>query len=287
MATDDVFEPLESLLTSRHGREVLLPGRLKKLYGRFWFAKQHSPVTFFSNFVTTLDGVVSLRSPGHLNGGDISGFSGQDRMVMGLVRAMADAVIVGSGTLAADRNHVWTPEAICPELARDYAALRQQLGKSQAPLNVIVSGSGAVDLRLPVFSSGKTRVLIVTTSAGAKRIVRQKTSDFVEVHALRTIGPAISANAIANAVCRIGGIDRILVEGGPRLLADFFSQRLIQTQFLTLAPQIAGRGPQSDRPGMIMGRVFAPRHPLWGQLIDVRVGAKNMFLRYSFPGVRP
>ena len=61
----------------------------------------------FSNFVTTLDGVVSLNVKGHASGGDISGWSAEDRMVMGLLRAIADVVIIGSGTLAADRLHIW------------------------------------------------------------------------------------------------------------------------------------------------------------------------------------
>jgi hypothetical protein len=51
---------------------------------------------------------------------------------------------------------------------------------------------------------------------------------------------------------------------------------------LTLAPQIAGRVADDDRPGMVMGKVFAPRNPLWGKLIDVRQGASHLFLRYSF-----
>ena len=54
----------------------------------------------FSNFVTTLDGVVSLNTKGHASGGDISGFNAQDRMVMGLCRAIADVVIIGTGTLS-------------------------------------------------------------------------------------------------------------------------------------------------------------------------------------------
>ena len=33
----------------------------------------------------------------------------------------------------------------------------------------------------------------------------------------------------------------ILVEGGPQLLADFYAQQVMDEQFLTLAPQIAGR----------------------------------------------
>ncbi|HWJ36913.1 MAG TPA: dihydrofolate reductase family protein [Steroidobacteraceae bacterium] len=77
-------------------------------------------------------------------------------------------------------------------------------------------------------------------------------------------------------------VRRVLVEGGPRLLADFFKQRLVSEQFLTLAPQIAGRVEGHGRLGMVMGKVFAPRDPLWGKLTDVRQGASHLFLRYSF-----
>ena len=100
-----------------------------------------------SNFVTTLDGVVSLNTKGHASGVDISGSSSQDRMVMGVLRAIADVVIIGSGTLGADRRHVWTAEAIFPELADEYRRLTNALGKRGPPLNVIVSGSGGIDLR--------------------------------------------------------------------------------------------------------------------------------------------
>src|ERR1019366_3447172 len=100
-------------------------------------------------------------------------FSAQDRMVMGLLRAVADVVIIGSGTLGVDRRHVWTAEAIFPELADDYRRLSTALGKPAAPLNVIVSGSGGIDLSLPVFASGKVQALIVTTTAGAKRLLKQ------------------------------------------------------------------------------------------------------------------
>ena len=39
---------------------------------------------------------------------------------MGLLRAIADVVIIGSGTLSVDRRHVWAAEAIFPELAAEY-----------------------------------------------------------------------------------------------------------------------------------------------------------------------
>ena len=60
---------------------------------------------------------------------------------MGLLRAVADAVIVGSGTLAADSQQVWTPEGICPDFAPEYGQLRKALGKSGTTLNAVVSGS--------------------------------------------------------------------------------------------------------------------------------------------------
>ncbi len=99
---------LETLFETRRGRALPLPPKLARLYGCLRMPPPRSNPHVFSNFVTTLDGVVSLNAKGHASGGDISGFSAQDRMVMGLLRAIADVVIVGSGTLGADRRHVWT-----------------------------------------------------------------------------------------------------------------------------------------------------------------------------------
>ena len=274
--------PLKPLWTGSQGMTLPLPARLTRLYGSFRLRHAGSRPYISSNFVTTLDGVVSLRTRGHAGGGDISGFSAQDRMVMGLLRAIADVVIVGSGTLAADSQQIWTAEAICPELAPEYSQLRGALGKSGPPFNVIVSGSGSLDLRLPVFASGRVKVMIITTTAGAKRLARQRIPGGVEIRAIRRGEGEIAASAICSEVCAVRGVKRVLVEGGPRLLADFFKQRLVSEQFLTLAPQIAGRVEGDGRLGMVMGKVFAPRNPLWGKLIDVRQGASHLFLRYSF-----
>lgn len=245
----------------------------------------------FSNFVTTLDGVVSLNVKGHASGGDISGFSVPDRMVMGLLRAIADVVIVGAGTLSADRHHVWTAEGIFPDLADDYRSLRAALGKSGPPLNVFVSGSGRIDLGLPVFAAGEVPALIVTTTTGAKRLGRQKRPGSVEIRAVRAGAAhgepgAIRARAILEQVRKLSSGKRILVEGGPRLLGDFYAERLLDEQFLTLAPQIAGREAGDSRLSLVMGRAFAPRSPLWGTLVDVRRGGGLLFLRYSFSGRR-
>jgi len=78
--------PLVKLIESARGHALPLPQRLARLYGTFRIATPRSRFYVFSNFVSTLDGVVSLQVKGHSGGGDISGFSGQDRMVMGLLR---------------------------------------------------------------------------------------------------------------------------------------------------------------------------------------------------------
>jgi riboflavin biosynthesis pyrimidine reductase len=279
--------PLKTLFETKRGRVLPLPPSLARLYGCLRMPLPRSHPHVFSNFVSTLDGVVSLNTKGHASGADISGFSAQDRMVMGLLRAIADVVIIGSGTLSVDRRHVWTAEAIFPELAAEYRQLRQALGKRSAPLNVIVSGSGGIDLRLPVFATGKVPALIVTTTAGAQRLRKQRAPDSVEIRAIRRSASAIPANAILDEVCRVSPGKLILVEGGPRLLGDFFAAHLINEQFLTLAPQIAGRDAGDRRLSLVMGKAFAPRSPLWGTLIDVRRGSSHLFLRYSFPESRP
>ena len=289
--------PLETLYETKRGTVLPLPPRLARLYGRLRMPLGRVRPHLISNFVTTLDGVVSLNVKGHASGADISGWSAQDRMVMGLLRAVADVVIVGAGTLSVDRHHVWTAENIFPGLADEYRRLRAALGKRGPPLHAIVSGSGRIDLGLRVFASGEVPALIVTTAAGAKQLRRQRAPDSVEIRAVRrstsatrrsvsaTRGGAgsIRARSILDEVSRASAGRLILVEGGPRLLGDFYAEHLLGEQFLTLAPQIAGRDVDDQRLSLVMRRTFAPRSPLWGTLIDLRRGGSHLFLRYSFP----
>ncbi|RPI41371.1 MAG: hypothetical protein EHM67_08375, partial [Hyphomicrobiaceae bacterium] len=139
----------------------------------------------------------------------------------------------------------------------------------------------------PVFTSGKVPVLIITTAAGAKRLHEQSGATSVEIRAIRGSATAIRASAILAEACMARPGKRILVEGGPRLLGDFYAERLVDEQFLTLAPQIAGRNGGDRRLSLVMGKVFAPGDPLWGSLIDARRGSNHLFLRYSFPKPRP
>jgi riboflavin biosynthesis pyrimidine reductase len=273
--------PLETLVDSQDDVPIPLPPELARLYGEMRMPPARQRPHIISNFVSTLDGVVSLDAQGRGSGAEISGHNAHDRMVMGVLRAMADAVVVGAGTLRSGPKHVWTAEHIYPELADSFYELRSALGKTEPPLNVIVTASGHVDLRLPVFRSGAVPVLIVTTSDGAKRLRGWESLPSTQLRTARGNGP-IRAKTILAKVQQVSAPLLVLVEGGPRLLSDFYAQQLLDEQFLTIAPQVAGRD-GTERPGLVSGDEFAPRRPRWGTLVDARRAGSHLFLRYRFP----
>jgi riboflavin biosynthesis pyrimidine reductase len=277
------LRPLETLHAFAGGEAVPLPPRLARLYGELRLPRRSPRPSVYSNFVSSLDGVVSLNIAGHASGGDISGFSATDRMVMGVLRALADAIVIGTGTLAAAHSQLWTAGAIFPPLARDYAKLRSALGLAPAPFHVVVSGSGRVDLALPIFASGAVPVMIVTTAAGAARIAKRRIPAGLIVRVARgRPGGKLTPRAILAAVRRVCDARRILVEGGPTLLGDFYAARLVDEQFLTLASQFVGRTQGDARMSLAMGELFAPGHGRWGALRDIRRSGDLLFLRYAF-----
>ncbi len=89
-------------------------------FGHLQFPLHSGRAYIIGNVVTTLDGVVSLGVPGHEGGGDINGFNQRYHLVMGLLRTMADAVIVGVKILRASPQHRWTAEYIYPPLSAAY-----------------------------------------------------------------------------------------------------------------------------------------------------------------------
>lgn len=275
--------PLATLYDAAAGDAIPLPQPLASRYGTFRLPAHAGAdrAHVIGNFVTTLDGVVTLNKPGYESGGAISGFNQHDRLVMGLLRAVADAVVVGAGTLRSVPDHRWTAAYIYPALAETYQALRASLDKPQPPLNVIVTARGDLDLSLPVFQSGDVPVLIVTTSAGLRQIPADQLPAWVRAVAAGE-GSAVSARAVLERIRQVQPSRVVLVEGGPHLMSDFFAERRLDELFLTLAPQVAGRDDVTLRPGLVAGRRFAPEHPIWGTLVAVRRGASHLFLRYAF-----
>ena len=273
--------PLECLLDRIGGDDIPLPPELATLYGPLRFPLQKDRPYVIGNFVTTMDGVASFSDPGFEGGSPISGSNPHDRMVMGLLRSVADAVIVGAGTLRSSPNHLWTAEYIYPSLSGLYRQVRTASGKMPSPLNVIVTARGDIDLDLPVFRSGAVKVLIVTNPEGARRVRERGLPSSVVIGEVEE-SCAISAREVLSAVGRILHGEILLVEGGPRLMGDFFAGKCLDELFLTIAPQVAGRDGSAERPGFVAGKRFGPERPLWGTLAGVKRAGSHLFLRYAF-----
>jgi riboflavin biosynthesis pyrimidine reductase len=229
-----------------------------------------------ANFVSSLDGVVALEGVAH-SSQMISGRSEADRFVMGLLRASADAVLIGAGTMRAAPGSLWTPAYIFPEAAGEFGELRRRLGRSGEPRLVVLTGRGDVDPHHPALESG---ALVLTTSVGAAtlggRIPRSCT-----VVALGG-GDEIDLVEVMAAV-RSEGHEIVLTEGGPTVLGGLLRAGLLDELFLTLSPILAGRSSAGGRPGLVEGVELLPSRSLSGDLLSVRTHGSHLFLRLAIP----
>ena len=279
------LEPLQDLFDATAGEELPLPDGLQALYGRLRVPCHPGRPHVVANFVSSLDGVVSLGVPGQAGGGEISGFNPHDRMVMGLLRAAADAVMIGAGTLReSSPGHLWTADYIYPSLATEYQNFRAALDLPEPPLNVVVTASGDIDLDRRLFRTGEVPSLLVTTAAGSRNLRDRGVPSSVLMEVAAETAP-LSVRAVLKAVCRVRRCRLVLSEAGPRLMSPFVAERLLDELFLTLAPQVAGRDGDLARPGFVAGTSFAPEHPVWGTLIGAKRGGDHLFLRYAFAAV--
>jgi riboflavin biosynthesis pyrimidine reductase len=269
------MEPLTTLFDEAEGEPLPLPPALLELYGPLRMPSRPDRPHVFANFVATLDGIVAIDPP-RGSGAEISGGYAQDRAVMGLLRAVADAVIVGSGNLRAESAHIWTAESICPELAPEYGRLRAALRKPPAPLQVVVSGSGDVDLTRPVFS-GEVPSMIVTTDAGAARL-RAAGAKLPIATPQRGSGWIPLAAVLAAAGLGPGAL--VLVESGPTATTHYYGEGAVDELFLTRAPFLVGRASAPPTLGLVQGQVFRPG-TLAGRLVSARRSGDFLLLRYA------
>ncbi|MDE1820427.1 MAG: dihydrofolate reductase family protein [Euryarchaeota archaeon] len=271
--------PLEVLLERTKGPPFPLPPLLRGWYGPLRLQARRGRPCVYANLACTLDGVASFGGRGS-GGSDITGPFPPDRMVMGLLRAVADAVVVGAGTFRAIPHHRWIASQIYPRLAGTFARLRTDLGLPPYPVNVIVSASGELDLGLPVFHTPGLKVLVVTTRAGEARLTARRWPEGPEVWAGGE-GPTLRARTVLRAISRHGPLRRVLLEGGPHLLGKFLKEGLLDDLFLTVAPQVGGRSDAARRVSLVEDAAFGPDRPLWAELRSVRSSRDHLFLRYA------
>jgi riboflavin biosynthesis pyrimidine reductase len=275
------MDPIKTLLDRQPPSSVTnLPADLCELYGgdlRFPITAQPYVI---ANFAATLDGVVSYKIPGKSGGGEITGHNEGDHFIMGLLRASADAVLVGAGTFnEVSPSHIWTAEDVWPQ-GRDLFR-RIRAGRAVHPLNVIVSASGGLDLKGAAFHTPDVKTLVLTTAEGKERIQDACNRAACSV-LIRAVGDSmrIAPAAIIHLLHREFGIRLLLHEGGPALLGQFVKELLIDELFLTIAPQIAGRDSTIDRPALVRDVAFSPGNAPWLKLLSVKHSCDHIFLRY-------
>jgi riboflavin biosynthesis pyrimidine reductase len=273
--------------------EPALPEGLRELYdGDLQFRAPRAERPFvIGNFVSTLDGVVSYEMKSHADGSAISGSDPADRFLMGLLRASADAVIVGARTVHdVNPSSLWIPEFTYPDAKHLYTEYRVNvLHKPEYPLLVVVSGSGKLELERAIFRTPGVRTIVITTSAGRDELARAgaTTLSSVEIHALSSTSGSIAPQTILRLLNLQFGIRLLLHEGGPTLFGQFLAAEAMDELFVTLSPQIAGRKADAIRPALVQGVEFVPDSAPKFHLLSVKQKAEYLYLRYRRIGIRP
>jgi riboflavin biosynthesis pyrimidine reductase len=264
-------KPLEALFEAPGLSALGVPSSLRYLYGG---EIGLAPSSLYANFVSSLDGVVAIE-PLPDSSSIISAGSEADRFVMGLLRAFADAVIIGARTLLAAPGHRWTADHIFPQEAGAFVELRSTLGKDPDPRLIVVTAAGNLDPSHPALVE---KPLVLTTVSGADRL-RSALPGTAQIEALGREG-SLDARAIVDAV-RAAGHNMVLCEGGPTLMGQLMSARVVDELFLTLSPVIAGRDNAANRPGFVARAEFPPADLRRARLLSVRRSDSHLFVRYA------
>jgi riboflavin-specific deaminase-like protein len=175
--------------------------------------------------VLMLNMVASVDGHSTVDGGSsgIRGGAG-DRAVFHALRAHADAILVGTGTLRAEAYGQWIRDDV-------HRAMRAGAGLTRPPVGATLARLGDVPWDIPLFASD-AQVIVYT---GAPVDVPAEVSADVEVVVLERADPAA---AIADLRAR--GLRSILCEGGARLNGVLLAAGLVDELQLVIAPQIVG-----------------------------------------------
>jgi riboflavin biosynthesis pyrimidine reductase len=251
----------------------------------------------YSNFVQSIDGIASFRGL-HALGSDISR-SAEDRWLMDLLRAHADAVLLGVNTLVEETalaRDTGRGSLRGPVYAIEDAAsleLRQRLGRRRE-MNIFVTGAAALNLGdYEVFDGDRVNTVIITTVAGAKRLAEWTTHPHVRI-IVAGENQIVDLQHAMRLLRREFAIDHLLCEGGPTLYGYMSRAGLIDEKFVTVAPLEIGlpippeqkpsageqRNPPTFRPTTFNAPGFTfETAPLW-RWMSCRKAGDHQFSRY-------
>jgi len=176
-----------------------------------------------ANMVSTLDGAAT--GPDGLSG-SIS--SDADKRVFTVLRTLADVVLVGAGTVRAER---YAPEEPPDELA----ALRTAEGRRPAPPFAVVTRS--CDVPAALFDGDLGTLVVTCAAAGPPALARVRDlagDDGVIVAGGEAVDLRRALDELAER-----GLRHVLCEGGPTLLSELIAAGALDELCLTTAPVIA------------------------------------------------
>ena len=196
------------------------------------------------NTVTTLDGKTSWKGKSSGIGSDV------DRRVMRTIRSKVDAVLVGAGTVRAERLSLTVPA--------DLAEWRERNGEQRQPLAVVLSRKG--DIHQETLDALSPNTLILGNEG--PNIGTAHETDIRSYLAL-----------LKNE----HGVERLLVEGGPTVNHSLLEVGLVNELFITLSPKIHG-GAEAN---LVKGSHLKNKeHSL--ELVSTFLCEQELYLRYKF-----
>jgi len=179
------------------------------------------------NFVASADGAVTVE--GVSGGLEAPG----DEQVFGLLRELADVVLVGAGTVRAEgyRGARTSPER---------EARRRARGRAPVPPIAVVTTRGDLDPGAALFTDTVVAPLVLTAADAADGARRALAGRGAEVVAVSRADPAATdPDAILGALAD-RGLTRVLCEGGPALFGALLAAGRVDELCLSLAPQLVG-----------------------------------------------
>lgn len=181
------------------------------------------------------------------------------------LRARADAILVGAGTIRSDN-----PRLLIRDPAR--VAARAAAGRPPHPLRVTVTGSGDLDPAARFFAVPGVP-LVYSTAAAAPRARASAGDQAVVIDA----GPELSLAAVLHDLYSERSVLTLLAEGGAAVLRGLLAGNLVDELRLAIAPFFVGDG-AAPRFALPARSPHGPGDPL--ALADVRRLGDIVVARY-------